>query len=186
MATGLVIHAALEFWNGEEPTELDSAATELARIEADRLGVEHESLHSEITELLAGFHGSELGAGFADREIVARELALLLRDEDGTRWRGSIDLVYRDGTAYVIADYKTDRASDETELQERYAGQLSVYARALRSALDLTELPRMELWMLRHGRRIVVPPIDPMPRKPEPTKRPAPGKRNKPGQQSLF
>ncbi len=186
MATGLVIHAALEFWDGEEPSELNKVAGELARIEADRLEIECEALDSDVTELLAGFHGSELGEHFGTLDIVARELPLLLRDDDGTSWRGSIDLVYRDGDGYTIADYKTDRTSDEGALRERYAGQLSVYARALRTGLDLAELPRMELWMLRHGRRIVVPAIDHAAGKPEQVKRPAPGKRNKPGQQSLF
>jgi hypothetical protein len=110
----------------------------------------------------------------------------LLRDEDGTCWRGSIDLVYRDGDDYVIADYKTDRTSDENVLRERYTGQLSVYARALREALDLAESPRAELWMLRHGQRIVVPNVDPAGGNPDAPKHPAPRKRNKPGQQSLF
>jgi len=186
LATGRVLHHALEFWDGADTVALNETATELARFEADRLGIEPEALHSEVAELLTGFHGSELGERFEKLDIVARELALLLRDDDGTCWRGSIDLLYRNGGAYVIADYKTDRTADEDTLRERYAGQLSVYARVVRAALDLAELPQTELWMLRHGRRIVVPTIDPAAGKPEPDKRAAPGKRNKPGQQSLF
>ena len=183
LATGRVLHDALEFWDGADPAALNEAAAGLARIEADRLGVEQQAVCSEVDELLAGFHGSELGARFGKLDIVARELALLLRDDDGTCWRGSIDLVYRDGDAYAIADYKTDRTADEVALAERYAGQLSVYARTLRSALDLAELPRTELWLLRHGRSLVVPAIEPM---APAVKRPTPEKRNKPEQQSLF
>jgi len=87
---------------------------------------------------------------------------------------------------YVVADYKTDRTSDEDALRERYAGQLSVYARVVRAALDLAELPRTEIWLLRHGRRVVVPTVEATAAVPEQAKRPAPGKRNKLGQQSLF
>lgn len=178
LATGRVLHHALEFWDGADPKTLSQTAAELARTEADRLGIEREALRSEVAELLAGFHGSELGARFGKLDIVARELALLLRDDDGTCWRGSIDLVYREDNAYVIADYKTDRTSDEDTLRERYAGQLSVYARVVRAALDLAELPRTEIWLLRHGRRVVVPTIEATTAAPE--------KRNEPGQQSLF
>jgi len=186
LATGRVLHQALERWDGADPAELDTAAARLARSEADLLGIDHPTLGSAITELLTGFHGGELGACLASLDVVARELSLLLRDDSGTCWRGSIDLVYRDGDRYVIADYKTDRTTDESVLRERYAGQLSVYARALRSALDLAELPRAELWLLRHGKRILVPLID-SPSGPQgPTQRGAPRTRTQPEQQSLF
>jgi len=181
LAIGRILHEALEFWDGADAATLDEATAGLARLEADRLGIEGKALRAEIAELLDAFQGSELGQGFGKLDIVARELSLLLRDKDGTCWRGSIDLVYRDGDAYVIADYKTDHTTDEATLRERYAGQLSVYARALRVALDLAELPRTEIWLLRNGRSVVMPTAE-----PAAAKRSGPRKRNNPEQQSLF
>jgi ATP-dependent exoDNAse (exonuclease V) beta subunit len=58
-----------------------------------------------------------------------------------------------------VADYKTD--ADDTRAAELYAQQLAVYARAVRRALDLEDLPRAELWMIRTGRVIPVPLEDP-------------------------
>ncbi len=183
-ATGLVVHAALEIWDGEDLAELDRVAAELARTESDRLGIDSTELRENVADLLAGFRDSELGSLFGELDIVARELPLLLRD-DSARWRGSIDLVYRDDDTYVVADYKTDRTSDEAELRERYAGQLAVYARAVQTALGLVEPPRAELWLLRHGSRIAVPLSDPS-TGPQPAKRTAVEKRTKPEQQNLF
>ena len=183
LAMGRVLHRALEFWDGMKRELLDTTAARLARDEASLLGIDAEELCAELQGLLETFHDSELGSGFNDLDIVARELPLLLRDDDGACWRGSIDLVYRDGGAYVIADYKTDRTADETALRERYAAQLSVYARAVRAALGLAELPRAELWLLRHGKRVVVPAIE---RNASAAKQKGPHKRTKPEQQSLF
>jgi ATP-dependent helicase/nuclease subunit A len=183
-ATGLVIHAALESWDGEDVAGLDETAAELARAESDRLGIDSSELRANVADLLAGFRDSELGSLFGRLDIVARELPLLLRD-DTACWRGSIDLVYRDGDAYVVADYKTDRVSDEAELRDRYAGQLAIYARALQSALGVAEPPRAELWLLRHGTRVAVPLSD-RPAGPQPTQRADTEKRTQPEQQDLF
>jgi len=183
IATGRVLHAALEFWDGVDATGLDRTATAMARTEANRLGLDVEELQSEIAALLNSFHASESGLGFGKLDIVARELPLLLRDDDGACWRGSIDLVYRENGKIVIADYKTDRSDDEEALRGRYTGQLSIYARAVRRALDLPAMPRAELWLLRHGRKLVVPTTE---REDAAAKQNEPGKRINPEQQSLF
>ena len=105
-------------------------------------------------------------------EVLGREVPMLLRDERGTTWRGSIDLLYREkGGAVVVADYKSD--TDEAGAAELYAPQMQVYREAVRRALDLDDPPRAELWMLRTGRVI---PID----------RPSPPANSGPSQASLF
>ena len=48
LATGRVLHHALEFWDGADPKALNQGAAELARIEAGRLGIEYEALPSEV------------------------------------------------------------------------------------------------------------------------------------------
>lgn len=52
-------------------------------------------------------------------------------------WResGSIDLLYRDGGAWVVVDYKTDRAAAPEVLLERYRPQGAAHAVAVEAAL---------------------------------------------------
>jgi ATP-dependent exoDNAse (exonuclease V) beta subunit len=180
-----VIHAALEYWDGADQDALETSAGRLVRSETEQGDVDGTRLQKEVLSLVSGFRDGELSRTFSALDIVARELPLLLLDEDGTAWRGSIDLVYRDGGQVVFADYKTDRENDDGTLRDRYSAQLGVYARALQRALVLEEPPRAELWLLRHGRRLVVPTHDAAskqtPVKPTPSK-----KRTKPGQQNLF
>jgi ATP-dependent exoDNAse (exonuclease V) beta subunit len=78
----------------------------------------------------------------------------LLFGEDGARWQGAIDLLYRDTDgAVVVADFKTDALDDGAI--ERHGEQLRIYARAVRRALP-GERVRAELWMLRSGRVLQV------------------------------
>ncbi len=59
----------------------------------------------------------------------------------------------------MVADYKTDWVEGEEALTERsrlYASQISVYVRAIREALGLSEGPRAELWFLYAGRTVMV------------------------------
>jgi len=185
LATGRVVHAALEYWDGSDGDTLRSTARRLADDEAERGGIDGAALRSEVEELLDGFLEGDLGKEFATIDIVARELPLLLRDEDGTGWRGSIDLLYREQDDLVVADYKTDRDDDATALSEKYGDQLGVYARAVREAMGLEKAPRTELWLVRHGKRIVVSTDSPA-KEAGPAKRKAEPKRTKPEQQSLF
>ena len=88
---------------------------------------------------------------------VGRELPVLLRDANCAIYRGSVDLVYKDEAGdLVVADYKTDRETDEAAMRERYREQLRIYATAVQQALDLLFLPRAELWSLRTGQRIEI------------------------------
>jgi ATP-dependent helicase/nuclease subunit A len=97
---------------------------------------------------MAAFEASPLAARLASLDVLGREVPLLL-DEGDTRWRGVIDLIYReaDGTV-VVADYKTDTSA--AGAVQRHATQLSVYVRALQRAMPGTRI-RAELWMLRTG-----------------------------------
>ncbi len=99
--------------------------------------------------ILREFAGSPLAARLAALEVLGREVPMLLGRTDA-RWRGAIDLLYRDtdGTV-VVADYKTD-SSDEGAI-ERHRGQLTIYAGAVRLAMP-GERVRAELWMLRSAR----------------------------------
>jgi ATP-dependent helicase/nuclease subunit A len=109
--------------------------------------------HDEAESLLRLLDASPLAARLATLAILGREVPMLL-GEDGARWHGTIDLLYRDrdGTI-VVADYKTD-ATDDGAIA-RHGDQLGVYARAVRRAMP-GERVRAELWMLRTGRILEV------------------------------
>ncbi|KAB2958279.1 MAG: hypothetical protein F9K18_12360 [Thermoanaerobaculia bacterium] len=75
---------------------------------------------------------------------------------------GVIDLLYRDPATgeVVVADYKTDEVRSEGEAAERvahHAPQLRLYGEAVRAALGLERVPRLELWLLALDRVEVIP-----------------------------
>jgi ATP-dependent exoDNAse (exonuclease V) beta subunit len=115
-------------------------------VDADPRAVERET-----ATILTAFARSPLAARLTSVEVLGREVPILLQDGP-TAWRGTLDLLYREGGEVVVADYKTDKEEDEALLRERYGGQLDVYARAVAQALRLPRLPRRELWLLRAGR----------------------------------
>jgi ATP-dependent exoDNAse (exonuclease V) beta subunit len=158
MRAGTEIHRLLEDF------DLDAEpAAELARQRERALRrVEGEAADATAALIDALGRGSLLARLRELRpSIVARELPVLLppgADEAGPVGcvEGVLDLVYVDPDSgrYVVADYKTD-AEVEGRV-EAYAGQLEVYARALREGLGLDEPPRRELWFLRADRIVTL------------------------------
>ncbi|MBD3868577.1 MAG: PD-(D/E)XK nuclease family protein, partial [Acidobacteria bacterium] len=131
---GTAVHVALENWNSAS-------------------GSPHSN-NPDALKLLQDFETGPLGKLFREIEIVGREVPMLMQD-DGFAWRGSIDLLYRDGDELVVADFKTDAGIEPDEAKERYGGQLKRYAEAVAKA---TEKPvRTELWMVRSGEIIRIP-----------------------------
>jgi ATP-dependent helicase/nuclease subunit A len=105
----------------------------------------------EAAAIVRAFEGSGLAARLAAADVLGHEVPVLF-DEDGARWSGTIDLLYRAGDgAIVVADFKTD-SSDDGAI-ERHGHQLRVYARAISRAMPGSRV-RAELWMLRSGRVI--------------------------------
>jgi len=67
-------------------------------------------------------------------ERVYRELPLVFRHEEGVV-HGIIDLLFREGGKWVLADYKVimDPAkADRDSLKEKYQGQMELYAMGLK------------------------------------------------------
>jgi ATP-dependent exoDNAse (exonuclease V) beta subunit len=156
-AVGILLHRWLERWNGKDQEDLRDTFRGLCRAVATAEDVDPQDLEREGGAILEKFLAGPLAQRFREVTHVGRELPMLLRDPSGTIYRGSIDLLYRDGAGDpIIADYKTDRETDESALRERYREQLGIYADAVRQALDLPRLPRAELWSLRTGHRIAI------------------------------
>ena len=156
-AVGLVVHRALEAWDGADAEALALFAKRLAGEVAREEAVDAARLRAEVQGILGSFLGSELAALRAGLDVLGREVPLLAPSGDGPAWRGSIDLLYREADgSVVVADYKTDRDDGDDTLAARYGGQLAIYADAVRRGLGLPAPPRRELWLLRSGRRLVL------------------------------
>ncbi|MBO4925089.1 MAG: UvrD-helicase domain-containing protein [Clostridia bacterium] len=109
---------------------------------------------------LRGFFSSPLGRRALAADEVHREWAFNLRPDPGadTLVQGVIDLCFLEDGAWVLVDYKTDRADGE-ELLRRYTEQLRWYARALER---ITGRPVREalIFSLRSGKAYAVPPAE--------------------------
>ncbi len=166
MAAGGAVHRALEEWD-----LLDDPRRELVRqrtllpayLAALAEGNDRDKALPLAEALLETFATGPLVARLRSLagHILARELPVLLPPGDGEHApvgavTGAIDLLYRDPEdgRIVIADYKTDEVATAEEIQARakvYAPQGTVYARAVREALEMEEAPRFEVWFLRAG-----------------------------------
>jgi ATP-dependent helicase/nuclease subunit A len=164
-AAGIVLHRMLEGWDGSDLAAFAGRLGRLCEETARETRTERGAIERDAREIVDTFLGSPLAARFGRIERLGAEVPVLLRrPDDGTVFRGSIDLLYRDGGEVVVADFKTDRERDPEELARVYARQLAVYADAVRHAFRLARRPRTELWMLRTGRIVVLDD-----RSPEPT-----------------
>ena len=181
MASGTAIHRLLE----ELAFDGDVAAA--WRAGADRLEAlvrrsappdQHEPALARARELFEriGEGGLlERLAAIGEEHTVARELgivgppagltapsgpsAVAARDPAAGFVSGAVDLVYLDGDALVVADYKTDRVEGEAELAEAaegYRPQGAVYTATVAEALGLSGTPRFELWFLHAGRVVTL------------------------------
>ncbi|HKQ61212.1 MAG TPA: UvrD-helicase domain-containing protein [Candidatus Polarisedimenticolaceae bacterium] len=154
-ASGIAIHRLLQQWTRAPLADPSRRLAELCAELAPQLAVERAELEREAGEILAAFLGSELSDWLSKIRPLDRELPLLLRRDDGSILRGTLDLLYQDPRGgLVVADYKTDRDADDEALRRRYGAQLAAYAAAVQEANGLLLPPRRELWLLRHGRRL--------------------------------
>jgi ATP-dependent exoDNAse (exonuclease V) beta subunit len=155
----------LESWDGKDRAWLTERLGGLCRETSRETRTDHGALDREASEILEAFLASDLPDRLAGVERLGGEVPLLVRSEESSRvFRGNIDLVYRNGDGeLVVADYKTDRDTDPSELRDSYAPQLAIYADAVQRVFGLPERPRMELWLLRAGR---VLPLDGPPQQP--------------------
>jgi ATP-dependent helicase/nuclease subunit A len=132
LALGSAVHQTLELCDLADEASVGPAAAAAAR-EAGR-----SDLAAETAELaLACWRSAPVRAAAvaaaADAGTVFREVpigALI----DGVVVQGAVDLLYHDGDAWIVVDYKTDRAAEPEALRARYAPQGAAYAVAVEKA----------------------------------------------------
>ena len=162
MAVGSVVHRVLEAADLGDP-----AGWATDRLGAVLAGLVPPGDADETTrragELLRRLAGSPLAARLAAAapNVLGREVTVLLPPSAGGDGpvgcvAGVVDLLLRDPASgdVVVVDFKTDQVEPGAELERRaaaYALQGRVYARAVREALGLGSLPRVELWFLWPG-----------------------------------
>jgi len=151
---------APRFAQGERLTPIQKGVAVhllLRHVELDR-EITEEYLHNRLKELVARemlpenlaqaadvpavarFFASELGRRMQRARQVLREQPFSLLQEIGGRKvivQGMIDACFIENGAWVLVDYKTDRAASPEQAAQEHAAQLSVYSRALEEATGI-------------------------------------------------
>ena len=148
----------LEHWDfhtrriGED---LDEA---IARHAPELPATQRRTVVRELKVIWATLTNSPVYEELRSARILGREMPFVL-PWDGRIMEGVIDLVYeRQGRLYV-ADYKTDRVTDDdiAGVMHDYRHQARVYTEAVRRGLN-REVAAFKLILLRLGRAVDVPP----------------------------
>ena len=129
LALGTLVHAVMERCDLRDGSSLAAvAAAEAARVGRPDLA------QAAAAQAGAGWRSAPVRAAAASPRVY-RELPVGLA-LDGVVLSGSVDLLYRDGDAWVVVDYKTDRGVGPDVLRQRYTTQGAAYALAVEAALD--------------------------------------------------
>ena len=156
---GTLVHTALRHWRFED----ERLASFLRPFALDMGVVDDGEIHAAIVEakrLLRRFHVHPL---WTEMDAAQRwhEVGFSII-EDERPANGIVDLIYRVGETWRIAEFKTDRLRSDESLQshiheEGYAEQVRRYARGV--SLQLGTAVEAALVFLNVGSEVVVGPI---------------------------
>lgn len=127
---GILVHAVL----AAAPFDGDDALlADVARIQGRLVGATEEEVVAARAAVRSAFaHPLLARAQKADR--LEREIALMLREDDGTILEGIADLAFFEkGAGWTVVDFKTDVTLGE-ERRAGYQRQIAIYARAIAEA----------------------------------------------------
>jgi ATP-dependent exoDNAse (exonuclease V) beta subunit len=99
-------------------------------------GADAKETAEELDGLIRGFLKSDAFRRLKECEVLGREVPVLT-SRDGVSMEGYADLVLREGSRTVVADYKTEpvESGSESERAAAYIPQGRVYAEAVSKAL---------------------------------------------------
>ncbi|HUF16864.1 MAG TPA: UvrD-helicase domain-containing protein [Thermoanaerobaculia bacterium] len=112
-AAGILLHRFLEVWDGNE-SQLEPLL--------DRLAIEQQadaSVVARVGKRLATISASALAARLRSCTASANEVPIAYVDEHGSVVEGRIDLLLREGSQYVVLDYKSGKATPERSAKDR-------------------------------------------------------------------
>ena len=138
---GSAYHKVMELYDLLGSRTIKEEMAEL--LESQKLSKEYYDAVSDIK--IQTFLGTRLAARMKDAEknnklfreqpfvlgVSANELDSSFPDTETILVQGVIDLYFEEEDGLVVADYKTDRVTEGSELINRYQTQLDYYARAL-------------------------------------------------------
>jgi ATP-dependent helicase/nuclease subunit A len=160
LVVGRLVHEALRRWRFPDgkgfkdflrPYALEAGLTDEAEI---------ARAIAEARRLLARFQAHPLYTEMAAAERY-HEVPYSVTLDDGPR-SGIIDLLYRTGGCWTIAEFKTDRLKDEAEVrehicEEKYDEQVRGYVQAVTQQLG--EQPHALLVFLNVGHQVHIVPL---------------------------
>jgi ATP-dependent helicase/nuclease subunit A len=157
LALGSAVHRIMELCDLGDESSLAAVAASVAA------ELERPDLAAEAAELaLACWRAAPVraAAGAAARpQAVHRELQVGFVVDD-VIVSGAIDLLYRDGDAWVVVDFKTDRAAEPEVLLSRYRPQGAAYALAAESVLGEGSVREVCFVAARSDGHVVSVPVD--------------------------
>ena len=157
LALGSAVHRIMELCDLADPSSVPTVA---AAVTAE---LERPDLAEEAAELaLACWEAAPVRAAAVaatQPEGVHRELSVGFV-VDGVIVSGAVDLLYRDGDAWVVVDYKTDRAAEPDVLLSRYRPQGAAYALAAEAVLGEGSVREVCFIAARAGGRVVSVQVD--------------------------
>jgi len=160
LIVGDIAHRVLQNWDftGDGRDYDDQLQSHLDHWLPEESRQDRAVIQSELKEIFHHFFGSATYAELKKTRILGREVPLLM-PWDGQIMEGVIDLIYeRDGLLY-LADYKTDRITEEelTQTAERYHQQAQIYSLAARQSLN-RDVAAFKLIFLRLGEAVEITP----------------------------
>ena len=160
---GTLVHHFFEVLLSETGTPSLQWREALNREAHSRSIEDGEAAGEQAVALVESFLSSPLLDHWRHISIAGREVPMVMRygGPSPCVLTGSIDLLYRgEDNRWVVADYKTDRVPEGgmSAMARTYRRQGSAYAQAVQEALNLSYLPRFELWLIRLGQTLEVPP----------------------------
>jgi len=111
-------------------------------------------IETELEDIFHVFFRSKVYAELTGSRIVGREVPLLM-PWNGQIMEGVIDLIYEKNGLLYLADYKTDRITQDqlAEGAARYRHQAEIYSRAVKQSLG-RELAAFKIIFLRLGEAV--------------------------------
>ena len=163
MRLGTLVHRALEIWNFEADPATESEGVARRVLEGIAASSPLADMFQTFLDTLVQGELFQKLRELGPENILGREVPVLMRGpHDSQVYSGTADLVYRDPAdgEIVVVDYKTDQAPDDDALAlltRHYAPQLTLYGEAVREALGMDLLPRLEFWFLAVDRIACLP-----------------------------
>ncbi|SIT69000.1 helicase-exonuclease AddAB subunit AddA [Edaphobacillus lindanitolerans] len=160
---GTAVHAVMQHADLSSPQNVRDIQKLITGL-ADREIITPAEAREVDASSIARFFASPLYGRIRKSDDVRREVPFTYGYDAGEGDRqiiqGIVDCLFREGDGWVLLDYKTDRTrmfgSEEAlaaEMENRYAVQLSLYARALRDILNI-EIKEKLLYLF-DGERVI-------------------------------